>query len=469
MEVSMDGLRNHLLRSYNSLVSKLNRRIDGDDIVDLEIYDIEKELEGITTTILGKTVTRADLESQIEVNSGKIAEHKRIELNRQVEIGKNALIAAKASATQLANGKAIASLPGANGSGSGSGGTGTNPTPTKPTPAKVTPQATAAQISKLQSAASVTGLTDAKTKADKALTSATDTAAYTYKINKSMLASAVASGNIQSIYGKINVNQREAFTADFNKLVGLKKTANDYVSAAGGDITTSTAGKAAVQALLDALPQETKDKINLLKNRYWDYQNDLPDYLEKQKAYKDAAKKLGLENVAWKDISPDNQAKLKTVYDAYNEKVQYMFNRHKQTNDAIDELKVNEVYYRQFGLAPYQFIKTDISGKEVRKWGQYASGGMVVPKGYARGGGIYGTDTVPAMLTPGEFVIRKSAVDQIGSKKLNAINSGNSGSESVYNYSITVNATSSDASDIADAVLRQIKRVDSQRLRSNVI
>ncbi len=48
----MDGLRNHLLRSYNSLVSKLNKRIDGDDIVDLEIYDIERELEGIRSCLV---------------------------------------------------------------------------------------------------------------------------------------------------------------------------------------------------------------------------------------------------------------------------------------------------------------------------------------------------------------------------------------------------------------------------------
>jgi hypothetical protein len=52
MEVSMNGLRNQLLRNYNSLVSKLNKRIDGDDIVDLEIYDIERELEGIRSCIV---------------------------------------------------------------------------------------------------------------------------------------------------------------------------------------------------------------------------------------------------------------------------------------------------------------------------------------------------------------------------------------------------------------------------------
>jgi len=45
----------------------------------------------------------------------------------------------------------------------------------------------------------------------------------------------------------------------------------------------------------------------------------------------------------------------------------------------------------------------------------------------ADGGSIFkpkGTDTVPAMLTPGEFVIRKSAVDKVGVGALQAINDG---------------------------------------------
>jgi hypothetical protein len=99
----------------------------------------------------------------------------------------------------------------------------------------------------------------------------------------------------------------------------------------------------------------------------------------------------------------------------------------------------------------------------------YAMGGLVAPKGYADGGPIYGTDTIPAMLTPGEFVIKKSAVDSIGVGSLNAMNNGTSMGESVYNYSITVNANSSDASGIADAVLREIERIDSRRIRSSTI
>ena len=46
------------------------------------------------------------------------------------------------------------------------------------------------------------------------------------------------------------------------------------------------------------------------------------------------------------------------------------------------------------------------------------------------------TDTVPAMLTPGEFVIRKDAADEIGRDKLHAMNNIDrlSGMAAVTNY-----------------------------------
>lgn len=60
--------------------------------------------------------------------------------------------------------------------------------------------------------------------------------------------------------------------------------------------------------------------------------------------------------------------------------------------------------------------------------GGAAVGGIVPVRGFARGGNVFkprGTDTVPAMLTPGEFVIRKSAVDKIGIGALTSLNNGN--------------------------------------------
>ena len=106
----------------------------------------------------------------------------------------------------------------------------------------------------------------------------------------------------------------------------------------------------------------------------------------------------------------------------------------------------------------------------IKKLGQHipmlAKGGMV-PKYFAAGGYAMGTDTVPAMLTPGEFVINKNAVDSLGVKNLNKLNSGESLGSSVYNYSVGINVTNSNANadDIARAVMGQIKYIDSQRIR----
>jgi uncharacterized membrane protein YgcG len=124
-------------------------------------------------------------------------------------------------------------------------------------------------------------------------------------------------------------------------------------------------------------------------------------------------------------------------------------------------------------------------------------GGMV-PKYMAMGGAV-GSDTVPAMLTPGEFVMNRAATKQFG-PMLNDINnskfpsmienmtpavysSNNSSlitptitsvattvsdsSTTMYNYNIGITVPQSNASsnDIARAVMGQIKYIDSQRIR----
>jgi tetratricopeptide (TPR) repeat protein len=115
-------------------------------------------------------------------------------------------------------------------------------------------------------------------------------------------------------------------------------------------------------------------------------------------------------------------------------------------------------------------------------WQKLAKGGMVVKK-FAMGGVVpkkfflggiakefaSGTDTVPAMLTPGEFVVRKQAVDRVGVNTLSSINKGEPVGSSVYNsYSVDVNvATNANPDQIANTVIREIKRIDSQRIKGN--
>jgi TP901 family phage tail tape measure protein len=113
--------------------------------------------------------------------------------------------------------------------------------------------------------------------------------------------------------------------------------------------------------------------------------------------------------------------------------------------------------------------------------------GGVVPEYFAAGGRM-GSDTVPAMLTPGEFVMNRKASKEFGpmlsmlneSKYPSMIGSsydgqGSSGnmtsisdnSSSVYNYNIGITVPKSNANpnDIARAVMGQIKYIDNQRIR----
>ena len=108
-------------------------------------------------------------------------------------------------------------------------------------------------------------------------------------------------------------------------------------------------------------------------------------------------------------------------------------------------------------------------------------GSTFIPPQYKSKGGLIsgilgnstfarGTDTVPAMLTPGEFVMSKYAVQSHGIDNMKAINSGSSVGDSVYNYSINVNVESeSNPDEIARVVMTQIRSIDSQKLRGTRI
>jgi TP901 family phage tail tape measure protein len=119
---------------------------------------------------------------------------------------------------------------------------------------------------------------------------------------------------------------------------------------------------------------------------------------------------------------------------------------------------------------------------------KYFTGGVV--------GGFGNYDNVPAVLTPGEFVIRREAVEKYGRNFFADLNStiynkrpdlsapsyrvpsmeaqikseDSPKSQVMYNnnYSVSINVKSdSNADQIARTVIDQIKRIDSQRIRGN--
>jgi|694.fasta_scaffold00124_70 TP901 family phage tail tape measure protein len=130
----------------------------------------------------------------------------------------------------------------------------------------------------------------------------------------------------------------------------------------------------------------------------------------------------------------------------------------KQVFPAVESGTIGGNELRDYAKAYSQAFKTNII--------PLARGGMV-PKYYASGGYSKGTDTIPAMLTPGEFVVRKNAVDSFGVNSLNKINDGSYGGSSVYNYSLNVNVKSdANPNDIARTIMTQIKQIDNQRIRT---
>ncbi len=97
-----------------------------------------------------------------------------------------------------------------------------------------------------------------------------------------------------------------------------------------------------------------------------------------------------------------------------------------------------------------------------------AKGGLIDPVKFAKGGFAKGTDTVPAMLTPGEFIMSKYAVDQYWVDTMRKINNGDSVGGAVYNntYTLTVNAkTDANPNEIAQAVMSTIRNVEGRRVR----
>jgi TP901 family phage tail tape measure protein len=101
---------------------------------------------------------------------------------------------------------------------------------------------------------------------------------------------------------------------------------------------------------------------------------------------------------------------------------------------------------------------------------QFAQGGLVSNfiTRMASGGFSMGSDTIPAMLTPGEFVIRRPAVQGMGVKNLEKINRGENIGGSVYNYNLNVNVRSeSDPNQIARSVMSSIRQIENKRIRGN--
>jgi hypothetical protein len=239
-----------------------------------------------------------------------------------------------------------------------------------------------------------------------------------------------------------------------------------------------------VNQFKEKLPADLKKVLEVIKTINSSFSSDLATMNKVRGAYVTARGEQGygdkpIDTAVWnideiKTKNPKAYALIKPLHDNYLAQKKIMDEKAKQGARARALIK-------GAGYDPNDFKfyfgegenLADNSGKgslynekaDYTTWKGYATGGLVSSK-FAQKKFSMGTDTVPAMLTPGEFVMNKFAVQSHGIGKMQAMNNGQAAGDSVYNYSISVNVKSeSNPDEIARTVIAQIKSVDAQKMR----
>ena len=218
------------------------------------------------------------------------------------------------------------------------------------------------------------------------------------------------------------------------------------------------------------------DQLTSLKTSLQNYENQLKPMVERRNA---------LKTVMEMERGPDEQSKHWPEYQSLQTKISELITSRNWTGKAIQEVE------KQLkAVAP--------ATARGPSWKAVATGG------YISGPGTGTSDSIPAMLSNGEYVIKAATVKQFGTRLFDNINAGSlpvlpsanslstprfasvgstasvnqssmtsrqsapSSSNSVYNYSLSVNvASQSDPNTIAQTVMNQLRMVDSQRIRGN--
>jgi chaperonin cofactor prefoldin len=218
-------------------------------------------------------------------------------------------------------------------------------------------------------------------------------------------------------------------------------------------------------------------QLSGLKSSLQNYENQLKPLVERRN---------GLKTVMDMERGPNETSKHWPEYQSLQTKINDLITARNWTGKAIQDVE------KQLkAVAPAK-------APGALSWKAVATGG------YIAGPGTATSDSIPAMLSNGEYVIKAATVKKFGTKMFDSINSGSlpilsgansmsaprfasvgstvsvsqasvpsrqaapSSSNSVYNYSLSVNvASQSDPNTIAQTVMNQLRMVDSQRIRGN--
>jgi len=264
-------------------------------------------------------------------------------------------------------------------------------------------------------------------------------------------------------YGTSVNSKGQTSVADLSNSTAATRAASQAKSALPKDVV------AVLEALrqLNASIEEDKSKIKIARDNYSKVKIDR-GYTESQFPI------LTFDPEKIKTDDPESYKKILPLYTAYKQIAKDMDSKSEQGARGRTLLKGAGYKASDFNFyfeRGKNYVTTPTgantynSGKDYPTWKGYATGGLVSSK-FAQNKFKMGTDTVPAMLTPGEFVMNKFAVQSHGVGKMQAMNNGQAAGDSVYNYSISVNVKSeSNPDEIARTVIAQIKSVDAQKMR----
>jgi hypothetical protein len=282
------------------------------------------------------------------------------------------------------------------------------------------------------------------------------------------------------------IKDREQFDVLYKKYQDAYNYAESFYKDENGDgvkySSSSAAAKKIREESLSKLPQWAQDAVATIRGSTSKFSEDYAKLQEAKVSYTTEAKKYGVDTRTFESLKGSKyEPLLKPRYD----QIQAQFKKMIAENDIVDNARANLQKMGFEGLQDWAFDwngpslipRSPSSGLTIENIGAkrgndynepfigYATGGFVSSK-FAQNKFKIGTDTVPAMLTPGEFVMNKFAVQNHGIGKMQAMNNGQSAGDSVYNYSISVNVRSeSNPDEIARTVIAQIKSVDAQKMR----
>jgi hypothetical protein len=289
--------------------------------------------------------------------------------------------------------------------------------------------------------------------------------------------------------GRIPEVYKQRGTERINALIAQKDAVDRYLfktdssgkkaPAKGGRVTESDAATDAAGKARTALPKDLTNILQILQELNSSITSDAKQVSLAKNSYIEARKAKGYNESQYPLDSWDIEKIKSSNKPAYDHMLPH-YTKYQELKKIMNEKAAQATKARSLILgAGYKSADLDFyfgdginllekfanKKDDYVNWKGYATGGLVSSK-FAQKKFRMGTDTVPAMLTPGEFVMNKFAVQTHGIGKMQAMNNGQSAGDSVYNYSISVNVKSeSNPDEIARTVIAQIKSVDAQKIR----